>query len=339
MGIREHVPLSELTTFKVGGLARFCVEVTTERELQDAIAYAAKKGVPYRVIGQGSNLLASDAGYEGLIIRMQGGSIRMAQDPQVPEQFLLTATAGVAWDELVRYAAGEQLWGLENLAGIPGTVGAAPVQNIGAYGAEVSQTFHHASVLDTRTGSIGEMDAAACAFGYRESVFKHTPELIILEVSFTLSRTGMPRVAYADLARAGEAGADLSTPAAIGETVRSIRARKFPDLAVYGTAGSFFKNPVLSREQYDALVEKLGPIPTYPAAAGIKIPLAHILDKVLHLRGYQKGNVSLYQEQALVLVAQTGATATEVDTFANEIAQKVLEVSGITIEREVRSLQ
>jgi UDP-N-acetylmuramate dehydrogenase len=264
---------------------------------------------------------------DGITVREEGDAVYM------------TADAGVSWDALVWSAAEHGAWGIENLAGIPGTVGAAPVQNIGAYGAELKNVYAHARVLDSSTGVISDVSRSDTAFSYRDSRFKHEPNLIILAVTLVLSRKGAPHIGYADLEAARASGTDLSTPRTIGEAVRSIRSHKFPDIREYGTAGSFFKNPILTPTQFAELSERYGAIPSFPSEHGIKVPLAFILDRVLNLRGYRKGNVWLFGNQPLVLVADRTARAHEVEDLAQEIEQRVFNETNIKIEREVRLLE
>ncbi len=248
------------------------------------------------------------------------------------------AAAGVAWDALVRAAAAHELWGIENLAGIPGTVGAAPVQNIGAYGAECANTFAWLECYDTVSNTLLRFDAEACGFGYRESRFKREPNLIILRVALRLTRTGTPNTAYPDLQRLAADGEPLDTPQAIGEAVRRVRSRKFPDLSRNGTAGSFFKNPTITTNAYAHLKLRYSELPGFETSAGIKIPLAWILDHVLSLRGFTHGRAWLFENQPLVLVTEFGATAEDVNTLAEIVIEKVFVATGVMIEREVQSL-
>jgi UDP-N-acetylmuramate dehydrogenase len=335
MVVREHIPLSELTTLRVGGLARYVCTCASVDDVAEAVALAEKEGIPFRVLGEGSNVLALDSGYSGVIITMSIPGVSYIESGECE---LVTVGAGVAWDELVRDVADRGLWGLENLAGIPGTVGAAPVQNIGAYGAELQSVFASAQVFDTATSRITEYDSAACRFEYRDSIFKHDRTLIICSVTLRLFREGIPKLGYSDLLERQREGFEMNSPVSIGENVRLVRARKFPDLAEQGTAGSFFKNPIVSQALFDSLSAKHGAVPSFPAKQGIKIPLAFILDKVLGLRGFKKGNVSLFGNQPLVLVTDTGANAKEVDCFAEEIERKVRDATTISIEREVQML-
>ena len=333
---KEGVPLKTLTTFRVGGEARMVAYCSSVEDIHAALALARNEQLPFYVLGEGSNVLASDEGYAGVIIKVElsGYTFTGEADGTVT----LRAGAGVSWDEIVEAAAKRGLWGIENLAGIPGYMGAAPVQNIGAYGMELKDTLRSVDVVNATTGEEKIMVVGECELGYRDSRFKHDPNLIITSVTLSLKKDGAPRIEYGDLIRAREAGTDLSTPLAIAAAVRTIRSGKFPDRTQFGTAGSFFKNPVLTQEQYDELSAKYGPIPQFPNPKGIKIPLAFVLDKVLNLRGYRKGRAWLFGAQPLVLVLDEGGTASDVDSLAREIEEQVRATTGISIEREVRTM-
>ena len=332
MEVRERIPLAVLTTLKVGGPARYVADCTSVEDVRDAVSFAKAHSLPFFPLGEGSNVLASDAGYEGLIIRMRIPGMEVLEDGTV------IAGAGVIWDQVVRQAALRGLWGIENLAAIPGTIGAAPVQNIGAYGAELADTLLYVEALNIATGEIETLDAKECGLGYRESRFKHEPNLLITKVALKLSRDGEPRVNYKDLQARKEAGDALTTPKEIGDVVRGVRAQKFPDLREYGTAGSFFKNPVITNDAYDALRMQYPDMPGFPGESGVKVPLAWVLDYVLALRGYTKGNASLFIRQPLVLVTNSDACAADVNALAEDVAQKVFDATRISIEREVRTL-
>jgi UDP-N-acetylmuramate dehydrogenase len=342
MTVREGVLLKDLTTLRVGGSAKYVLTIEGAQELPAAVAFIRERGLPFVALGQGSNVLASDDGYAGVILLMRLPGIVFADEGEATQ---VTVGAGVSWDAFVRAAAERSLWGVENLAGIPGTVGAAPVQNIGAYGAEVHTVIERVTVYDTERMETRVIPKEECSFSYRDSRFKHEPQLIITSVTFRLAKQGAPRIEYPDLIAARTLGADLSTPGAIGETVRGVRAAKFPDLAAYGTAGSFFKNPILTQEAYDTLsaryrneIAPYGGIPLYPVPGRVKIPLAFILDKLLGMRGYHLGPTFLFGNQPLVLVADTQATAHDVDALARDIEQKIFAATDISIEREVRML-
>lgn len=332
MKLEENVSLTTLTTFHTGGVARFVATCTSVEEIQEALQVAKEKNLSWYVLGEGSNVLPEDKGYEGLIIRVVIPGMKV-------EDNLLVASAGVSWDEVVREAAKHNLWGIENLAGIPGLMGAAPIQNIGAYGTEVRDVLKEVQVLNAHTLEVETLANADCEFSYRDSIFKRSPHLIVTEVTLKLSKEPSPNITYGDLLKAKEEGKDLSTPEAIGKVVREIRSHKFPDLREYGTAGSFFKNPILSQKKYEELIAKYGSIPQFPNPNGIKIPLAFVLDKVLSLRGYNKGNAFLFGAQPLVLVLSRNGRAEEVEQLAKEIEEKVFSATEIRIEREVRTLK
>jgi UDP-N-acetylmuramate dehydrogenase len=337
MTLREHVPLSALTTFRIGGPARFVYECGSIESLKTAAAHARSRGLRCYPLGQGSNLLASDSAIEAVIAVMRIDGIEFMEEENGAT--LATVGAGVSWDAFVRACAQRTLWGVENLAGIPGTVGAAPVQNVGAYGADISDTLAWVECFDLETDTVVRIESIDCALGYRDSRFKRESNLVITRAAFHLATQGTPKVMYPDLVTLSEAGAPLTTPHEIGEAVRSIRSKKFPDLAKFGTAGSFFKNPTITQAAYDALRIQYPELPGFSVREGnIKIPLAWILDKVLGLRGFRMSHAWLFEAQPLVLVTEDNATAADVDVLAAEVTERVHAATGITIEREVRSL-
>jgi UDP-N-acetylmuramate dehydrogenase len=250
----------------------------------------------------------------------------------------LKVGAGEELDTMVASTVAAGWWGLENLSHIPGTVGAVPVQNVGAYGVEVAALIVSVTVYDLELKAVRELTPAQCQFSYRHSVFKEPAgkSLIIIAVTFALSRVPVPRLTYAELANRVAATGAVPTPALIRSEVIAIRAAKFPDWKTVGTAGSFFKNPIVPSPVVAQLRATYPELPCYPAAPGYeKCSLGFILDKVCGLRGYRVGHVRLYEQQALVLVAESGASAAEIDAFATLVAARVFEKTGITIEREV----
>lgn len=335
MRVEERVPLSAHTTFRIGGPAALRIIAETEDEIREAYALAHSRGrVPY-LLGAGSNVLAADAGTERAMLSLGFSNISYEEEG---ERVLAHADAGVPWDALVTDASARGLWGIENLAGIPGTVGAAPVQNIGAYGREVADVLVSVRAYDPAQDAFVELSREECAFGYRDSRFKRAPGMCITRVTLALSRMPSPQLGYPDLQERIAVGDALDTPERIARAVREIRAAKFPDLAELGTAGSFFKNPVIPQEQYDALAAQYPSLPGFPQEGGVKVPLAWILDRVLGLRGHAQGSVWLFERQPLVLVAARGATAHDVDALAAYVHARVEEATGISIEREVQSL-
>lgn len=330
--IREGEPLAPRTTLGIGGAAQTLIEVSDAEGVQTAIAYARDRGLPLAVLGAGSNLLVPDEGVRGVVLQITAADIAIAGDGT------LTADAGARWNDVVDAAVRAGWWGIENLAGVPGSMGGATVQNIGAYGGELSRAFLYVETIDKVTGETRRVERADAAFGYRTSFFKKQPNLIITKVALTLARESAPNLTYPDLVRAHENGVALTTPAEIADAVRAIRAAKFPRTKDEGTAGSFFKNPVIPLAQAHELSARYPGLPVYPQEDGTaKVLLAWILDRVLGLKGYARGHVRLFEGQPLILVATRGATARDVSTFADDVVARVHDATGITIEREVET--
>jgi UDP-N-acetylmuramate dehydrogenase len=336
-GWMREEPLAAHTTFQIGGPAEFFAVARTVAELRDRIRDADTHAYPVTFLGGGSNVLVSDEGIRGAVIKIAIDGITEAAEGDAVR---VTAGAGVTFDELVAYTVERGYWGLENLSAIPGTVGATPVQNVGAYGVEVADVIEFVTVLDTTSLEARTLTNNVCAFGYRDSAFKRGDlgQLVVTEVTFLLSTTPVRKLSYRDLATRFEGSAEPSQ-AAIREAVTSIRAKKFPNWHKVGTAGSFFKNPIITETAYQTLRVKYPELPSFPAGEGmVKIPLGWILDKVIGVRGLREGNVGAYEGQALVLVNYGDANAREVAAFAETIAARVHEATGITIEWEVTKI-
>jgi UDP-N-acetylmuramate dehydrogenase len=341
MTIRENVSIAPYTTLKVGGIARYCAEVTDEAELVEAISFAREKKVEYTIIGGGSNILVSDEGFSGLVIlmRMRGITHEDASDGKTA---LLRCAAGEDWDYCVAYAVQNDLWGIENLSGIPGTVGASPVQNIGAYGTEVRETIEQVRVYDPEIDAVRDMTNTECEFGYRTSIWKRerVEQLVVLRVTFRLSRRARPNVSYKDLTLYFEREGILHPSLAhIRSAVLEIRGGKFPDLSAVGTAGSFWKNPTVPQKIAEELKARYPELPVFPVnESKSKLSLAWILDHVCELKGHAHGRAALYENQPLVLIAFPSCTSFEIDSLALHVSKIVHEKTGIVIEREVVSL-
>jgi len=332
MQIEEHISLSPFTTFKIGGPARFFARVTTTAELEQALAFAKERQVKTFILGGGSNLLVSDTGFDGLVIKIEIQGVEENDTGFI-------AGAGESWDALVARAVEKQWWGIENLSGIPGTVGGAVVQNIGAYGQVLSQTLLWTEVYDATEGGVRRFTKAEYESGYRSSIFKHEPgRYIVLRVALVLSSTPHPQVEYKDL----RARFEGTTPT-IGDiraAVLSIRAAKFPDLSVEGTAGSFFKNPVLSEQEGVALAARYPGLPLFslPESKGVKVPLAWFLDYkngVMDLREVRVGGARMYEKQFLVLTAARGTSSEDVKKLSQLVQEKIHTVLNVTLEPEV----
>jgi len=336
MNIQEYVPLAKYTTFKIGGPARYFCAAKSEDDILEAVRFAKEKKIPVMVIGGGSNLLVSDAGFNGLIIRcgIKGIEFKDAGKRSV----LIEAGAGEDWEDLVAQAVERGLYGVENLSAIPGTVGASPVQNIGAYGFDVSGSIDMVRALDTKTMKFVKFSNSECNFSYRNSRFKHEKgRYIVSKVTYRLAKEGKADASYKDLVEYfGKRKIADPTLKQVRQAVIEVRKAKLPDWRSWGTAGSFFKNPLIDAEHFKRLKREYPEIPGFPEADGrIKVPLGWIIDKVCNSKGLTIGNVSTYEKQALVVVAKPGATATEVIGFANEIMRRVKEKTGIQVEAEV----
>jgi UDP-N-acetylmuramate dehydrogenase len=333
--VEENIPLHSYTTLGVGGVASYFARVDSLKELQEVVAWAKQQNIRWYILGGGSNILVPDTGVSGVVIRpdFQG---RVVIEKETDDEVLVTYGAGMNFDDCVADTVNEGWWGIENLSYIPGTIGATPIQNVGAYGVEVADVLHTVTVYDTVEDEEVVMTADDCRFGYRTSRFKETDRgrYIVTAVTFRLSKIPTPVLSYKDIAML--AATPAPTQVAIRKKIISIRSQKFPDWNVVGTAGSFFKNPIIPSKDAALLREKYSDIPMYEATADTtKISLGYILDKVCNLRGYKKGNIRLYEQQALVLVADRGATAEEINIFADDVAEQVKEKTKITIEREV----
>ncbi|WP_308502539.1 UDP-N-acetylmuramate dehydrogenase [uncultured Alistipes sp.] len=330
----QHISLRDRNSFGVEQQAARLVEFDTPDDLRTLFA----AGVPDRwmVLSGGNNVLFTQD-YDGLIVTPAARGIKCLSDEG--DTVRIRVEAGVEWDDLVEWAVAHDLWGVENLSLIPGKAGAAPVQNIGAYGCEAADTIRRVEMFCVENGSMLTLDAAHCGFGYRESVFKHTLKgrVIITAVEFELSRTPRPRLAYGDVEREVEArgGASLRN---IREAICAIRRSKLPDPAVLGNAGSFFKNPVVEASVAAALLERYPAMPHYPAPDGrVKLAAGWLIDQA-GLKGWREGNVGVHERQALVLVNYGGATGGEVIAFARRVQQRVLDRFGIAIDTEVNIL-
>ncbi len=345
--IRTNEPLAAHTTLQVGGPARWFAEVRNVAELAAARRFAVECAQlhadvePPLVLGGGSNVLISDNGYNGLVIKLTlTGRTEAALDGAGTMR--VTVAAGENFDAVVADSVAQGWWGLENLSHIPGSVGATPIQNVGAYGVEVAERIESVEAWHWGSGELRIFSADECAFAYRDSFFKQPAgrDWVVTAVTFRLNVTPLPVLSYGSLQELKPLqAAGKLTPAQVREHVINVRAGKFPDWRRVGTAGSFFKNPIISASHAETLIARYPELPHFPQADGrVKVSLGWVLDHVCGLRGYRVGGVCLYAAQALVLVNDGGATATEINAFATEVAARVADETGITIEREVRTI-
>jgi len=336
MIVKENELLARHTTFHLGGPARFFIECVSIEDVVEAVSFAQVRSCSFNPLGGGSNVLVPDEGVDGVVAHL---SIPGISFEETSTDIRIRVGAGVLWSAVVREVCERGLWGIENLAHIPGTLGGAVVQNIGAYGTELADVFHEAVVLNTATLTRERVSLESALFGYRTSVFKTSPSYVVVEATLRLRKNGAPLYRYPDLRAFGEHN-PAATPTEVAAEVTRIRSQKFPSLKNEGTAGSFFKNPVLDAAEAAALAQQFPGLPHHQHAEGtIKISLAWILDHVLGLRGYEKDGVRLFENQPLVFVAARGSSAAAVDALADEVSKKVFDATRIVIEREVETFE
>jgi UDP-N-acetylmuramate dehydrogenase len=349
MTIQEDVPLAPLTTLQVGGAARYLAELRRENDVREAAQFAKSRGLPLFVLGGGSNLVVADSGWPGVVLRIAIGGITAPNTADAADApgnaVLFSVGAGVNWDDFVAQAVVQNCAGIECLSGIPGSVGGTPVQNVGAYGQEVADTVESVRALDLKEDRTVVLPKPACRFRYRTSIFNTTERgrYIILRVNFRLKRGGAPSLKYADLQKYF---AEKKTPpslAEVREAVREIRRSKGM-LIVPGdddcrSAGSFFKNPVLSEEQFKDLAERAQSrgleIPSYPALdAQRKVSAAWLVEHSGFSKGYAVGPAGISNKHALALINRGGAKASDIVSLKDEIQHGVQEAWGILLKPE-----
>jgi UDP-N-acetylmuramate dehydrogenase len=327
--------LKGLNTFGIAARAAGYAEFHTPEDLDAVFSDPQWKDRRWIVLGGGSNILPR-GDYDGLILHPAAEGIR--EIGRGERTIRLRAEAGVEWDRLVALCVEQGYAGVENLSGIPGTVGAAPIQNIGAYGAEAKDTIAEVEAYLVETGEVRRFSNAECHFGYRDSIFKQAwkGRAIVIAVTFELSLNPQVCLGYGDLAAEVTAlgGATLAN---VRRAVLAIRAAKLPDPAVLGNSGSFFKNPVVPKEQADALRASYPDLPTYPALDGVKLAAGWLIDRS-GLKGYRQGRVGVDEKQALVLVNYGGASGDEVLALAHRVISTIEEKFGIRLEMEVNVL-
>jgi len=334
MKITEHTPLAPRTTMKVGGSARYYIECETDEDVLKAINFAEKHNVDFFILGKGSNTMFRDTGFDGTVISLIGSNLKIINE--VDTTAVVVADAGIDWDTFVGVVTEKGFFGLENLSLIPGTVGASPVQNIGAYGVELQDVFLWADVFDPKIKKVKRLHKADCLFSYRHSIFKteEGKKLIVLRVAFVLSKIWQPHLDYPDIQRVMETK-PITDAVEARRVIVQIRQNKLPN-ETYGSAGSFFKNPIVDNAKADELSTRYPGIPVFDVSlTHKKLSAGWILDNVCNLKGYRDGNVALYEKQALVVVTFLGATSSDVISFSENISRKFFDATGVTLEREV----
>jgi UDP-N-acetylmuramate dehydrogenase len=360
--IAEQVYLSGFTTLEIGGPARFFVKVADVNQLQWAIDWARARLLPFFVLGGGSNIVVSDLGFDGLAIKMDIPGLEFETKDGCAS---VTAGAGEEWDNLVRVCVDQNYTGIECLSGIPGLVGATPIQNVGAYGQEVSETIVSVEAFDIAAGKVVTIEAGDCMFGYRASRFKgrDSGRFVITRVSYRLPMGTAPAVRYPELDRyLKDSGLINPSLSQVREAVLTIRRRKgmvvdrssHTSSAESGphnvdsldsdtrSAGSFFVNPIVNPQEFEAVklrAEQLGcaaePVPAFPAGGGrVKLSAAWLIERAGVGRGYTKGRASVSTKHSLALVNRGGATAAELLDLATEIKSRVQDLFGVGLTVE-----
>jgi len=331
--LQQEVSLKPYNSFGVEARARRFVEVRDLEELREALALAAAAGLPALLIGGGSNLLLS-GDVEALVVRMVSRGRRILAEEG--GRVLVEAEAGEPWHPFVLWTLEQGLGGLENLSLIPGTVGAAPVQNIGAYGVELKDCFAGLDALDRESGEVRSFTLEECAFAYRDSLFKRSGgRWLILRVRFALSRDAAVHLEYGPVRqRLADEGISAPAPADVSRVICAIRSEKLPDPAQLGNAGSFFKNPLVEAAQAERLAAEHPGLVAYPQADGrVKLAAGWLIEQA-GWKGYRDGDAGVHRLQALVLVNHGDATGAEILALARRIQADIAERYGVALEME-----
>jgi len=346
--LEEHVSLRPYNTFGLDAEARYFARFRSVEELRQLLALGPVQAGPVLVLGSGSNLLLTQ-NFGGVVLKNEIMGLEIIEEDAATYSALVRAGAGESWHGLVEYALDQELRGIENLSLIPGTVGAAPLQNIGAYGVELQDAFERLEALEIATGTLRIFGKEACGFGYRESVFKRElrGQFIITAVVLRLHRAAAQRPANVSYGAIRDTLTDLGvdetepSPRQVSQAVVHIRRTKLPDPAEIGNAGSFFKNPELSQGKFDELRAAHPTIPGYPVPGGVKVPAGWLIEQAGFKgmrRGEGDGTHGVHAHQALVLVNHGGATGAELRALADEIIQAVRERFGVELHPEVNIL-
>ena len=335
MTIQQNVSLKPYNTFGLEAKARFFVEVQSVEELKSILQNPDYQSVDKLFLGGGSNILLTK-NYEGLVVKINLKGINKVFEDDA--HIHIQAGAGESWHELVMYCVENQYAGMENLSLIPGTVGAAPMQNIGAYGVEIKDIFEELQALNLKTLEIETFTLADCHFGYRESIFKHEAKgkYVITSVTFKLNKTPVFKTSYGDIQKTLQEMniTDLSIKA-VSDAVISIRKSKLPDPAEIGNSGSFFKNPEIPKVQYEELKERFENIPSYPINENtVKVPAGWLIEQA-GWKGFRDGQIGVHARQALVLVNYGNGTGEQIKALSAKIQASVLEKFGISLSTEV----
>lgn len=336
MKVQHAVSLQAFNTLAVPAAARFFVSVSSEAELVEAIDYSKRESLPRLILGGGSNIVLG-GDFDGLVIHLNLSGVEVLGEEG--ESVRVRVAAGENWDDFVRYSLSRQWYGLENLSAIPGSVGAAPIQNIGAYGVEIGSVLESVQGYHIDSGERRDLSRDECQLGYRDSIFKNSlkDRFVITSVVLRLSTTAHPECSYPALA--AELGDAEPSPLAIADAVRRVRGRKLPSPAQLPNAGSFFKNPIVDQARFERLQRDYPAIPAWPVADGVKLAAGWLLEQA-GWKGYsgqgQLSGLGLYHEQALVLINPGRVSGARVLALAQQVADSVRERFGVQLDIEPR---
>ncbi len=324
--------LKDYSSLRIGGEGKL-VEATTPAEFKEAIMHAKTEGLRVHILGEGTNSYFGEDLTDFLFIKLPKGGMEFREEG---DDVYVKVGANVMWDDLVQVCVTRGLWGIENLSSIPGTVGAAPVQNIGAYGVELAEVFVSLDALDLITMEMVTLTREACQFGYRDSLFKYQKgRYVIVCITLKLSTLPTPVLTYKPL---DALQATKPSLVQIREAVIAVRTKKLPNYHEHPNAGSFFKNPIVDLETSEMLKEKFPEMSFIQTLQGFKIPAAWLVEHIAQMKGVKQGNVGTWPHQPLVIVNYGNTTADELDAFAGEIRRKIGERTGIVLEQEVNRI-
>lgn len=334
-GLQQNVPLAPLTTLGIGGPAKFFVRAETVDEIREVMAWTAAQRLPFFILGGGSNVLIADEGFDGVVLQIDLRGITER------DEGMLCAAAGEPWDDVVAHTVARGWAGVECLSGIPGLTGATPIQNVGAYGQEVSETIIRVEVIERETGRVVTLTNWDCGFGYRDSVFKNAANdrYIVVGVTFRLKPGGAATIRYPELQKyLDEHDVDVRDLRQVRDAVIAIRRRKGmvldpadPDTR---SDGSFFMNPIVTATQFEALLDRAGPLPHFPFGDQIKLSAAWLIEHAGFHKGFVHGNAGLSSKHSLAVINRGGATAREVIELVEMIQTGVRERFGVEIQPE-----
>lgn len=346
--IKENISMKDRTTFGIGGPARYFLEAGTPEELIKAFNFADQKTIPVFILGGGSNILISDVGFPGLVVSVRNKGIEVIEEND--NEVKIKVGSSEVWDEVVEYAVNHGWWGIENLSHIPGKTGGVPVQNVGAYGQEAKNVIESVEVFDVKNKVVKRITNNECAFGYRKSIFNKEAKgkFVVLSTIFKLKKQGEPNITYPDVIKYfKEKNIIAPTLEQVRKAIISIRDNKLPNPKIIGNAGSFFKNIVLSNNEYQELLgnmqknfsnevmQKITELKNkFSTDESIKIPAAFVID-ICGLKGQKVGGAKVNEKQALVIVNDNNnATAKDVLELAKKVTTTVQEKTGIYITLE-----